>query len=93
MRGLGLKRGCEVICRQTVPALVTRIVALGTEVSRLSLIIHLRTVPTNKRYFGSVKVSGRRGKKDSMKIDSISHLLDIHLDRGVINEGAIVSLP
>ena len=23
-----------------------------------------------------------------MKIDSISHLLDIHLDRGVINEGA-----
>ena len=37
---------------------------------------------------GSVKVSGRRGKKDSMKIDSISHLLDIHLDRGVINEGA-----
>ena len=51
LRGLGLKRGCEVICRQTVPALVTRIVALGTEVSRLSLIIHLRTVPTNKRYF------------------------------------------
>ena len=39
-------------------------------------------------YFGSVKVSGRRGKKDSMEIDSISHLLDIHLDRGVINEGA-----
>ena len=37
---------------------------------------------------GSVKVSGRQGKKDSMKIDSISHLLDIHLDRGVINEGA-----
>ena len=42
-----------------------------------------------KRFiFGSVKVSGRRGKKDSMEIDSISHLLDIHLDRGVINEGA-----
>ena len=40
------------------------------------------------REIGSVKVSGRRGKKDSMEIDSISHLLDIHLDRGVINEGA-----
>ena len=23
-----------------------------------------------------------------MKIDSIPHLLDVHLDRGVINEGA-----
>ena len=39
-------------------------------------------------YDESVKVSGRRGKKDSMEIDWIPHLLDIHLDRGVINEGA-----
>ena len=37
------------------------------------------------RLDGSVKFSGRRGTKDSMEIDSTSHLLDIHLDRGVIN--------
>ena len=36
---------------------------------------------------GSVNFSEKRGEKNAIEIDSISHLLDIHLDRGVINEG------
>ena len=39
---------------------------------------------------GSLKFSGKPGKKDSIKIDSIPQALDIRLlrlDRGVIDEG------
>ena len=42
------------------------------------------------RKSGSLKFSGKPGKKDSIKIDSIPQALDIrllHLDCGVINEG------
>ena len=42
---------------------------------------------SSRRKIGSVKFSEKRGEKNSIEFDSISHLLDIHLDRGVINEG------
>ena len=54
-------------------------------------------VPTDRgsnllevRLLRSLKFSGKRGKKDSIKMDSIPQALDIRLlrlDRGVVNEG------
>ena len=41
---------------------------------------------SSRRKIGSVKFSEKRGEKNSIEFDSISHLLDIHLDRGVINK-------